>query len=432
MTSKTSPSSPSSSSFSSSSILLFIHQDVRTEKQIIHSDNSFNHRRNPIPPRITMADPISKLPKEMIVKLFSLLTTPEIARSAATSREWRSQILPDPLINHVLDFGYLRKRLSEDEILEIVPRLAQVSTHENVEIGKEIILDLTAFWKRFGEYIESSGSGFNFEGLMRFTEWKYVRLITAISLTTKGKLRKLVLTSVPDFSSQWCKNSGLLGSLLLHTADLWGSPRGNLPKQLVFSVPFPLTLRSRGEKVVLEVYDTSEGSSFYRSSQCTEFLQDVFQLTKSGLQTLAINLTSFTDLQSITELSMPDIHRLDQTLQKSKDTMEELTITFFSDLSPFFFNSVVNFPSLSHLTIASFQRNPQFPVHYKFPRSSPSFNLKNLQIGPLGADFGDPGWLVDWISDSLQVLGFSTHLDDPPLIISASSFTSILQAAPSL
>lgn len=99
-----------------------------------------------------MVDPISVLPFETITKIFALLSTPNLAISGSTSREWRTQILTDPIINRVIDLK--GSPLNEKETIELVDRLVSLSNHPDLQIGKELHLGVGCFCEAIEDYGE--------------------------------------------------------------------------------------------------------------------------------------------------------------------------------------------------------------------------------------------------------------------------------------
>lgn len=76
----------------------------------------------------SMVDPIQSLPNEAIVRLFSLLSTSELAISSATCKQWRNRLTSDPIINQVIDLTRQFKDLSQDETILVVDRIIRSST----------------------------------------------------------------------------------------------------------------------------------------------------------------------------------------------------------------------------------------------------------------------------------------------------------------
>jgi len=273
-----------------------------------------------------MVDPISVLPFETITKIFALLSTPNLAISGSTSREWRSQILTDPIINKVIDLKGLS--LNAKETVELVDRIVSLSTDPDLQVGKELHLDLRYFCKAMVNYDEIPSDDVN----------TYASLLKTISSATKGQLSKLFL-----HISEGVISPEALTTVMMETAGVFDGP---LFKEIHWVVPFPMSATSKNatNSRVFSVEKSFHLFSRTEASTFRTFLRDIVQFTGRGLTKLSIDLTCL-EFNSSEE----DLGKILNEFQKSQKSMQDLDIVVPLQSASEVFQMVASFSHLSSL-----------------------------------------------------------------------------------
>lgn len=367
-----------------------------------------------------MVDPIESLPFEVIVQIFSLLSTPDISISASTNKKWRNVVLTDPVINKVIDLKDLR--LSEDEIIRLVRRLFSISTHPEQNVKRALHLNLDSFWRVFLDFYKVNDQPLSALSLMKETDSKYVELIEEIS-STRNRLTKLFI-HINKEMSLGNRNSFLTGSII---DTLWhlDSSEKSLINEVRFSIPFPISVQAERKdqdgktaklfsigNVCKEPLD--DYSKNFDSVTCKYVLQDAVTFTAGGgLIELTLNMTRFATHLSPVQ-NREDDRSLFLEIEKSRETLECLNLKFDSmrSLSDVF-DLIVNLPSLTLLEFSLASEEENLWLDSPVPKQTPVFHLGSLQIWSWESETEKLDWLVDWVGPDLKE--FTLYLSSNPL-----------------
>lgn len=309
-------------------------------------------------------DPFKTLPLEALVLLFSLLSTREIAICTSVSKRWRNLIQVDAVINRVIDLVEFRDQLTEEEIIDLIIKLAQLSSHPQ----REIHLHLQPFWKSMLSW---------FHDLKVLTAprairgaRKYTTLISALSLATQNQLKKVYFVIEENyfsFSQRKKLVSQIVSQIIIEGAlDLF-QVCPNL-KELHLRLPFPFSLTSGDfDSKICSISQTNRHAQimFCVPSTCLALIRDITDSTGYGLTTLSLSTKVFQTPQTEPfPLGDPDLlsevaHVL-STIELSRLTLKELNLRIGLDLVLLqqAFSLVTNCPNLSFLLLELFWPNP--------------------------------------------------------------------------
>lgn len=132
-----------------------------------------------------MKDPVETFPSEVLSPLIALFNTKELAILSAVCRFWRIQIQTDIIINRILDLTGLGRDLSQDQTIQLVKRLASLSSFPK----NQIRLPLKPFWETVEEALKKE----NGPAFVQSTSVKFASLLSAITLATNRELSELQL-----------------------------------------------------------------------------------------------------------------------------------------------------------------------------------------------------------------------------------------------
>lgn len=113
-------------------------------------------------------DPNKELPPELSCHLIALLPPASRARSSASCKDWRTNILSDPSLHRDVDLSSLGASISQDKIIGYLNHLSSLSNHQLVDVS----LNLSSCWfdaKRQSEW-NSTGLCSAFRILLRSKE----------------------------------------------------------------------------------------------------------------------------------------------------------------------------------------------------------------------------------------------------------------------
>lgn len=234
-------------------------------------------------------DPI-RLPSELTSPLFALLHTKQIAKCTAVLKEWRNTLLTDPIANRVLDLTDTKKTLTGLETIQLVNRLASLSSHPL----KEIHLDISKFTNSL-VHRAASQPGSSIGDLMRGTNYSFPSLISTISSATKGKLGKLSL-EIHSYGSARVTSAPLILAIIETTLMILDNSEDL--REIQFSIPAisAFSLVSKGlagdqmkPRIALIEGSSSDGSNHQSSfSECNQVIQAINKFTGGQLESLVL------------------------------------------------------------------------------------------------------------------------------------------------
>lgn len=288
-----------------------------------------------------MVDPIESLPFETIVQIFRQLSTPDVAISASTSRNWRNKLLSDPDINKVIDMSKLTESLEQDELIDLVHRLLSNSTHESRQVSRELHLSIDSFWYDFSSSKDDSD----------LEDDNFFILFDVISSAAQGKLGKIFLITDPDLSTWEGHTLNHVGNAILRAALILKTPT---LKQVHFSVPFPLSVETSSASDLIfsvqrKVDENVDPALEYDVDSCRTFLEGIFDLTGGRIKSLKLDLLPCLGIEADNEQDGP--RTLYQELSKSSSTMEKLEMRVDGNAAGQIFELVAGFSNLSHLEL---------------------------------------------------------------------------------
>lgn len=360
-----------------------------------------------------MVDPLIKFDPETVVKIFSLLSNPDIAISASTSRGWRNQILTDPIINKVIDLSGLS--LNEEKTIELVNHLVSLSSHEDRKVGKEIHLDLSPFWDKLFPHDEGSWT----VPVMKMS-FNYSALLDAISSSTKGQLSKICLQINEREVDQLVMYSQV-EELVIKSTNILDDP---FLKEIHWSTPFRFTAVSKGQKV-FSINQTERSSNSYCIFNYKSFLQSMNAFTSGGLIKLIINVSDLFNPNYGEEFK-----GFCDEVWRSKSTLEELRMTFSPIVAPHMFDLVEGMDRLSSLRL-KVERTTGRGFQVVPPRGCSSFHLKKLVL-ELSSCPNEMGWIMDWVGKTLETLQLSLSTMPSLSRLPASVIAAIIENSSSL
>lgn len=323
------------------------------------------------------------------------------------------QLGTDPHINRVVDLTELKRELSIKETMDLILRLASTTTDSSKAIGKEICINVDCFWEAFKTYLKRlqlSGPRFNFDDLMKATDWEWLKLVGILSSATQGKLVKITFKSHTNLWSDYQCVDGM-GEVLVQTARLLKSRKNSYFREIEWQVPFPVSLESKGTEKDASAFSLKAATGpplNYDIESCMELLQGVVKFTEIGLTKLDVDLSDFTDFKSPYEdqevRAQEDIKELYQEILKSKESLKELRLNFASYTLPeeIFDGLLAKLRNLSSLRLEFDERSPGYRL--QAPKKLPSFSLRNFSFKSTIAGVDQSDWLVKFAGNQLESL----------------------------
>lgn len=262
---------------------------------------------------------------------------------------------------------------------------------------------------------------------MSSTSYKWIQLLTAISLSTGTRIKKVFFnTVVADLLKPQC---GFPGDLLVQSA-LMLNGKENLLKEIHFRVPFPISLVAKGDKT-FSVTKTTYDQCDWSLESCRSFLKSVvgFIGGQGGLLSLQLDLTE--SLASQEDDDDEQVLHFCQEVQVSRITIEMLDLVFNSDTNPnTIMDLVTALSSLTSLKVEYYQKEDGEQMIS--PRWLPSFNLKVLDLEFKGVKFERWDWLTSWCSNALETFNLAFDRIPSSSKIPTRVLSSILDSSSSL
>lgn len=277
---------------------------------------SINQTINPT--QTAMTDPLEELPSELIVPALSSPSTPQRSLLTGVCRGWRIALHSDPILNRVTDLKNVNKPLEEMQMIKVVQRLCQLSTHPR----NELLLDITNFWYSF--------AAFAAERSVHGARMLYSRpnglssLLLAIVLGTRGELDKLLIQVDGDSGcrlSVWFEDA-FLKDLILFWDELLAMMKE--VRELHLQIPTsPITLQARGpgeggKVFVIQgglAHRTGTAAPEWTTGECKEILERVVAFTGAKVTHLSISTSSF-----------ESVKKLYKVLHQHKDSLDHLEL----------------------------------------------------------------------------------------------------------
>lgn len=365
-----------------------------------------------------MVDPVNLINPFLLSYIFSNLSTPELTLLAGVSHGWRLQIQRDSILNRVIDLTKLDRPLTELQTIRIIHRLALLSTHPN----NEIHLNLTCFWQSFQDAVDTSKlSIIDFDSLMQATSFRYISLITAISLATRGNLKRLRIKVNDEFDS---KNWAAFGEAILRGVWELDSMMDNL-REIVFEMPFPISLSSGGEggKKLQVIYAvTMHDPVHFRPQDCQLLLQRVVDFTGKGLTQLCLTTDSLVNLEEEdlsleeTQAQIKASEKVFEEIQKSSSTLEELELDIGAGYPlQSILQLLVRCPKLNSLKFRYYDDEESTTKRLVFPQDPGPSHIKSLKLVLMCLEVDwESKSLLKWIGTELESLEIDLVFDDPP------------------
>lgn len=354
-----------------------------------------------------MVDPIVIISPELVTHLFSPLSTSQLTLLGRVSRGWRVTIQNDSVLNRVIDLVNLDRPLSELETTEVVQRLALLSTHPK----NEIYVSLDPFLERFLKTLDAKNASVqSFDDLMQATSNQYLNLIDAIFLGTRGSLHKLILEVGNELGSQG--KSAIFGKTFIDGGWELVSKMDNL-KELVFKIPFPISLESVGEdgkrfQITQERF--RDGYQRFTDQYCKTILRKVIEFTGKGLTQFGFKTSSFIQRRNVRIFTQEDRDQLDgftnflDYLKEFKSTLKKLEVDCYGDAPlELVFDLAITCQALQsfHLDHRHHSLQPLKLSSFQKVASPSAFKALALTLGNVKLDFESPS-LLYWIGTSLE------------------------------
>lgn len=334
-----------------------------------------------------MTDPIKKLPFDLIVLIFSLLSTPQLCLLTGVCRDWRIALQLNAILNRVIDLINVKRPLNEEEMMEVLRLLCPLSTHPR----NELHLDITKFWYNF--FTSTSECSIREAGSSNGRS----SLLSTIVLETRGQLNKLVLRA--DAGDSFAR-------AIVQGWDELTSKMKEV-RELQFQIPFSsISLESiapgeAGKACSLksELATRSDGS--WEVKEFKAFLEKV-AFTGAKITHLGICTGSFDSVVQLYKMVL--LH---------KDSLNYLKLKVESSSRPeLALQMAVQCQNLSSVVL-SFCSDKDIDQTFSslvmaFPKSASSSKLREFEFDSVGPriDFSSDSFL-NWLGKGLEVFKLS-------------------------
>lgn len=350
-----------------------------------------------------MTDPVEVFPSEVLSPLFSLFNNQELQILSSISKSWRNQILTDVIIHRILDLTEIKRNLSEDEIIEIVKRLASLSSYPR----NEIRLLLQPFWKTFEKLLTSDTTSDQWSGQMKAIFNKFGSLLSAIASSTKGKLSGLHL-SLGSSQAPKGGSAAIFASAILERVFTLAKLMKELDS-ISLKVPLPVSLDSEGKngskrfRIIGDENDGGEAS--WRFVPFMALIRRTIDFTGFGLTGLGIDLDRFPCLPT-GQIDFDAVEKIFKQVNASSSVLRALTLYGLesADVSQHALDIVSKCPNLSSLTLL-LKGDPNQQKQLVFTKHSSTSSLVKLNITlyRLNLDWNS-SLLLGWIGSRLKIL----------------------------
>lgn len=352
-------------------------------------------------------DPLS-FSSETLDRIFSHLSTPEIATKRSVCRTFNKHIKSSKLLNSVLDLTGFKKELSPGELSRLILEVF----FDNPHPLEEVYLDIDSVWNAFVQ--ESDGH-----------ENEFFQLLLSIQFVAKGHLLRKLCFNVGEsigelmdirFSSS---SESEIGSLLVRDALRFDRIKP-LFKEILFIVPFPFTLVSDNSATSGKKFSVGQAQELFVKKigdkwdphGCRLFLELVEEFTGTGLTDLGFDSDPFIPSDYYEPLTPQDIKGAQEdlrfvfnVLKKSKPTLQRLSLNIDARCVPTAATDLsFNCPELRWLSLNLFRKNDEEFTSAKRPPSKTLTLPKKMASCPHLESFGLglDGINFNWNTESLQ------------------------------
>lgn len=246
---------------------------------------------------------------------------------------------------------------------------------------------------------------------MSATSRRYLSLINAIYLSTRGSLDKLVLQANHESNRANEEKRGLLGQTIL--TGVWDlvSMMDHL-REVIVKVPFPISVTSgskSGKRFQL-VYDTTANWPIEALTvDQRDFFMKVLRFTDVGFTQLSLQTESLVDLYGVQEREeqLEISIQLLRAFSAISAGLEKLEIGVQErfPLDPIL-ELIIGFNNLQSLNLRYSNYSGQVVQVWRFPSNSPISHLKELKLmlPSLEVDWESESDLVRWMGMELELL----------------------------